>query len=469
MLRFKDLLRSGVTIGKVTSVSGITCTVKGLKNLKVGAILLFESDSIGFVKSINEEFALILILEDNGMLPGEIVLLYRDSLQIPVGDNFLGRVINILGEPLDSMNVVKEEEYRDIFHEAYPIMKRDDIKEQIETGFIPIDTLIPIAFGQREAILGDNKTGKTSFVLDLVKNQKDKAVVVYVIIGKKSDEVLSTISYLRETGAMEYTVVVVAPSTSLPVISYLAPYAGCAMAEYFWGKQRNTIIVYDDLSEHAKSYRELSLLSNVSPGRDSYPSDIFAQHAHLLERAGRIKDNKGSLTALPIVSVSNNDLTGYIATNIISITDGQIFFDKDLFLKGNRPSINTRISISRIGKRVQDKYMQTLADDINLALVKYTQSERFSHFGTNLSESLLEDLYMGEKLNTLFNQNIGETYSLFEQRVLATLLLYYKLPNFHEGDINYIKERVKEIGYIKDFTKDNLNESLIKYLLPRNK
>ncbi len=469
MVKFKDILHSGVSIGKVISVSDITCKVKGFRNLQIGAILLFESDSLGFVKSINEDEALVLIIQMNNILPGEIVLLYKNKFEVPVGFNFLGRVINVLGEPIDRMNMIKEDGFRNIFHDAYSVIQRDDIVKQLETGFINVDNLIPIAFGQREAILGDNKTGKTAFILDLIKNQKDKALIVYVIIGKKIDEVSSIISYLRDINAMEYTVVVVAEANSLPVISYLAPYAGCSIAEYFWEKEKDVVIIYDDLVEHAKSYRELSLLSNTSPGRDSYPADIFAQHAHLLERAGRIQNNKGSLTALPIVSVYNNDLTGYIPTNIISITDGQIFFDKDLFLKGQRPAINTSISISRIGKRVQDKYIQDLSDDLNLALVKYSQSEKFSHFGTNLSNNVLEDIYMGEKIENLFRQSVGEVFSLFEQRVLLTLLLYYDLPNLNANDIDYIKKRVKEINYIENFTKDNLDESLVRFLIPENK
>jgi F-type H+-transporting ATPase subunit alpha len=469
MIKFKEILHSGVSIGQVISVTDITCRVKGFRNLQIGAILLFESDSLGFVKSIYEDEALVLIIENNSILPGEIVLLYKEKFEIPVGFNFLGRIINVLGDPLDKMNIIKEDSHREVFHDAYSIIQKDDISKQMETGFIAIDNLIPLAFGQREAILGDNNTGKTSFVLDLIKNQDGKALVVYVIIGKKQDEILSIISYLEEIDALKYTVVVVAESTSLPVISYLAPFAGCSIAEYFWEKEKDVIIVYDDLIEHAKSYRELSLLSNTAPGRDSYPADIFAQHAHLLERAGRIQNNKGSLTALPIVSIYNNDLTGYIPTNIISITDGQIFFDKNLFAKGQRPAINTSISISRIGKKVQDKYIQDISDKLNLVLVKYAQSEKFSHFGTNLSDNVLEDLYMGEKIQNLFKQDVGQVFSLFEQRVLLTLLLYYDLPDLHANDIEYIQKRVKEINYIDNFTKTDLTDSLVRFLIPDGK
>ncbi len=466
MIKFKDLLHTGTSIGKVVSINSITAKVKGFRNLNVGAILIFESDSIGYVRSIYEDEALILILENRGILSGEIVLFYKSKFEVSVGFNLLGRVIDIFGNPLDSMNIVDLEESREIFHESFGVMERADITSQIETGFSLVDTLIPIAKGQREAILGDNKTGKTSFVLDIIKNQKDKSLVVYVIIGKKKDDVQSIISYLKDSGAMEYTTVVVSPSTSLPVISYLSPFVGCSIAEYFWEKEKDVIVVYDDLLEHAKSYRELSLLSNTPPGRDSYPSDIFYQHSQLLERAGITSQHKGSLTALPIVSTYENDISSYIQTNIISITDGQIFFDTDIFLKGRRPAINSSISISRIGKRVQSKYMQDIADELNLALVKYTQSEKFSHFGTNLSDSVLEDIYLGEKLQELFTQNMGEVFTFFEQRVLLTLLLLYDLPDLNIKDISYIKERVKEIQYIEDFSKDNLNDSLVKYLIP---
>ncbi|MHB8443494.1 MAG: sodium-transporting two-sector ATPase [Patescibacteria group bacterium] len=465
MISFKDNLKNGVAVGEVIAVNSIFCEVRGFRNLKTGSQILFESDSRGFVNEIKDDISKIVLIEDRGIIPGQMALVLKDTLTVSFGLNTLGRVINVFGEPLDGKGKILDTKDLDMFREAPSIIQRDDIQKQIETGNIVVDTLFPLAFGQREVILGDNKTGKTTFLIDLIRNQKDKSIIVYVLIGKTNDQVSSIITSLEESGTLEFSVVLVAKAELLPVESYLSPFAGCSIGEALWSMGKDVIIVYDDLTEHAKSYREISLIEGVFPGKDSYPADVFSLHSRLLERAGRVKNNEGSLTALPIISVQNNDFTGYIPTNVISITDGQLFFDRELFLKGIRPAINTGISVSRIGKRVQEIFMQSISEKLNIALIKYDQAYKFSHFGVNMPPSVLADLDRGEKINILFNQNIGESYTLFEQKVLITVVLSHYM-DIKAEDVYKMKRNVKKLRNISDFKEEDVeNQELMKFLL----
>lgn len=465
MISFKDNLKNGIAVGEVVSVNSIFCEVRGFRNLKAGSQILFESNSRGFVNEIKDDISKIILIEDRGIVPGQMALILKDKLTVSFSLNTLGRVINVFGEPLDGKGKILDTEDLGMFKEAPSIIQRDDIKKQIETGNIVVDTLFPLAFGQREVILGDNKTGKTTFLVDLIRNQKDKALIVYVLIGKTNDQVSNIITSLEESEALAYSIVLVAKAELLPTETYLAPFSGCSIGEALWNMGKDVIIVYDDLTEHAKSYREISLIEGVFPGKDSYPADVFSLHSRLLERAGRVKDNEGSLTALPIISVQNNDFTGYIPTNVISITDGQLFFDRELFLKGLRPAINTGISVSRIGKRVQEIFMQSLSEKLNIALIKYDQAYKFSHFGVNMPPSVLADLDRGEKINILFNQNIGESYTLFEQKVLITVVLSNYM-NIKIEDVYKMKRNIKKVENISDFKEQDVNnQKLMEFLL----
>ena len=463
---FKENIHTDSIIGEVFSANEFLCEVIGLSHHKVGAMILFESNSLGFIQKITEEYSTVVLITNLGVMPGETALLYRDDIEIPVGDKFLGRVIDVFGNPIDQKGKIESEYSSPIFRPSYPIIERDSIVKQIETGIILVDSLFPLAYGQREVILGGMKTGKTTFLKELIANQSTDVIVIYVLIGKKADEVDDIVSYFEENKVLSHTVVVYAPATSLPSIQYLSAYSGCSMGEYFWEKGKDVIVVYDDLTTHAKSYREISLVSGISPGRDSYPADIFSIHSKLIERSGRTARFKGSMSALPVVSIQNNDLTGYISTNIMSMTDGHLFFDTESYLKGIRPAINSYISVSRIGKRVQDSVMKEIADDLNLALIKYQDSEKLAHFETSLSSNILDNLYLGDKIYALFRQEIGERFTLFEEKVLLSLVLYTPSNTLNVEDIPYAKKRVKELSKIENFRKENLTDNIIKFLVP---
>ena len=410
------------TTGKVLTVEDGIATVSGMPDAFYGEILLFEGGIRGMVQNLDrDEIGCILFDDDAAIQQGSKVSRTGRVAGIPAGDNFLGRVVDALGSPIDGLGPIEADGYRPIEAPAPDIISRQPVNQPMETGLLTIDSMFPIGRGQRELIIGDRQTGKTAIALDTILNQKGKNVVcVYVAIGQKTSSVSQLVETLRKHDALDYTIVVSATASDSAPLQYIAPYAGCALGEYFMQKGRDVLIVYDDLSKHAVAYRALSLLLGRSPGREAYPGDVFYLHSRLLERAAHLSDERGggSMTALPIVETQAGDVSAYIPTNIISITDGQIFLESELFFAGQRPAVNIGLSVSRVGGDAQTQAMKKAVGAIRLELAQYRELEVFTQFSSDLDEGTQRELQNGQALMRLLRQRQYHPYRQQEQVIL---------------------------------------------------
>lgn len=427
--------------GEVIWVGDGIVTVYGIDHAMYGEIVAFENGVKGMVQDVRQnEIGIILFGRDTGIKEGTKVVRTKKKAGIPVGDAFVGRVINALGEPIDGNGDVKEDDYRPIEQEAPGIIDRQSVDTPMETGILSIDSMFPIGRGQRELIIGDRQTGKTSIATDTIINQRGKDVIcIYVAIGQKASTVAKIVNTLKKHDAMDYSIVVSSTASDPASLQYIAPYAGTAMAEYFMHKGKDVLIVYDDLSKHAVAYRAISLLLERSPGREAYPGDVFYLHSRLLERSSRLSDELGggSITALPIIETQAGDVSAYIPTNVISITDGQIFLESDLFFSGMRPAVNVGLSVSRVGGAAQTKAMKSASGTIRIDLAQFREMEVFTQFSSDLDEETKQQLAYGNGLMELLKQPLGHPMSLAEQvitLVAATGKLFLTIP----------KEQIKE-------------------------
>ncbi len=395
-------------VGTVAEVGDGIARVVGLKGAMASEMLEFESGVYGLGLNLErDEIGVVIMGEETSVQEGEIVKCTGRILQVPVGEALIGRVVNALGEPLDGRGPIEPEGYRPIEFKAPSVVDRQPVKEPLQTGIKAIDSMIPIGRGQRELIIGDRQTGKTAIAVDTIINQRDTDVIcVYVAIGQKASTIAQIVETFENYGAMDYTIVVSAPASHPPSLQYIAPYAGCAMAEHFMYNGKHTLVIYDDLSKHAVAYRQLSLLLRRPPGREAYPGDVFYLHSRLLERAAKLSDEMGggSLTALPIIETKAGDVSAYIPTNVISITDGQIYLESDLFYAGIRPAINVGISVSRVGGAAQIKAMKQVAGMLRLDLAQYRELEAFAQLGTELDKATQAQIERGRKMTELLKQ-----------------------------------------------------------------
>ena len=399
---------SAQEVGQVLTVGDGIATVAGLEHAVYGEILLFSCGVKGMVQELREdELGCILFGDEEEIVQGSEVRRSGKMAGTPVGDAFLGRVVDALGTPIDGKGEIAAKDYRPIETPAPSILDRQSVNRPIETGILSIDSMFPIGRGQRELIIGDRQTGKTAIALDTILNQKGKDVIcIYVAIGQKASSVAQVVQTLEKFGALDYSVVVSASASDSATLQYIAPYAGCALGEYFMDKGRDVLIVYDDLSKHAIAYRALSLLLERSPGREAYPGDVFYLHSRLLERSAHLSQERGggSMTALPIVETQAGDVSAYIPTNIISITDGQIFLESDLFFAGQRPAVNVGLSVSRVGGDAQTKAMKKAAGSLRLDLAQFREMEVFTQFSSDLDEFTRKQLTYGQGLMRLLRQ-----------------------------------------------------------------
>ena len=394
--------------GKVISVADGVANVYGLKNVMAGEMVEFENGEKGMALNLEESSVGIVILgKTDGIKEGSSVKRLAKLLRVPVGDALIGRVVNSLGEPIDAKGPIEASETRFVEEKAKGIMARKSVHEPLQTGIKAIDALVPIGRGQRELIIGDRQTGKTTVAIDTIINQKGQDVIcIYVAIGQKQSTVAQVVKKLEEYGAMEYTIVVNAGASDAAALQYLAPYAGVTMGEYFRDNSRHALIIYDDLSKHAVAYREMSLILRRPPGREAYPGDVFYLHSRLLERASKLNDKlgAGSLTALPIIETQAGDVSAYIPTNVISITDGQIFLESDLFNSGIRPAINVGLSVSRVGGAAQIKATKQVSGTLRLDLAQYRELQAFAQFASDLDESSRKQLERGQRMVEVLQQ-----------------------------------------------------------------
>ena len=414
-----DMMSKDSEVGTVITVGDGIASIYGIDHAMYGEIVTFENGLKGMVQDIRRnEIGCILFGSDTRISEGTKVTRTGKRAGVPVGDAYIGRVVNALGEPIDGKGSIEADGYRPIEQEAPGIVDRKSVSVPMETGILSIDSMFPIGRGQRELIIGDRQTGKTSIALDTILNQKDKDVIcVYVAIGQKASTVAKVVNTLKTNGALDYTIVVSSTASDCAPLQYIAPYAGTAMAEYFMYKGKDVLIVYDDLSKHAVAYRALSLLLGRSPGREAYPGDVFYLHSRLLERSSRLSDENGggSITALPIIEKQAGDVSAYIPTNVISITDGQIFLESGLFAAGMRPAVNVGLSVSRVGGAAQTKAMKKASGSIRIDLAQYREMEVFTQFSSDLDPATKEQLEYGSGLMELLKQPLYHPMSLHEK------------------------------------------------------
>ena len=414
-------------VGVIRSVGDGVAKIEGLSGVMLNEMIEFPGGVMGLAMNLEEhEVGAVILGDDSKLKEGDLVKCSGRLLSVPVGRSLLGRVVNTLGEPIDGKGPIEAEAYYPVEKIASGIISRQSVSVPVQTGILPIDAMIPIGRGQRELIIGDRQTGKTAIALDTILNQKDQNVVcIYVAIGQKASSVAQLVQALQAHDALRYTIVLCAAASDSAPLQYIAPYAGCAMGEYFMHQGRDVLIVYDDLSKHAVAYRALSLLLKRSPGREAYPGDVFYLHSRLLERAAHLADHLGggSMTALPIVETQAGDVSAYIPTNIISITDGQIFLESSLFFAGQRPAVNVGLSVSRVGGAAQTKAMKKAAGAIRLELAQYREMEVFMQFSSDLDDATRRQLAYGQGLMQLLRQEQSHPYSQHAQVLLLVSAL----------------------------------------------
>ena len=447
--------------GTVTMVGDGIARAAGLDNCMAGELVQFESGTYGMAQNLEENSVSIVLLgDDEGIKEGSTIKRTGKVVSVPVGEGMIGRVVNALGQPIDGKGPIEAADYRAIESPAPGILERQPVKQPLQTGIKAIDSLIPIGRGQRELIIGDRQTGKTVIATDTIINQKGKDVLcIYVAIGQKRSTVATLVENLEKNGAMAYTTVVCATASELSPLQYIAPYAGCAMGEYFMNKGKHVLIIYDDLSKHAVAYRALSLLIRRPPGREAYPGDVFYLHSRLLERAAKLSDAKGggSLTALPIIETQAGDVSAYIPTNVISITDGQIFLETELFHAGIRPAVNPGISVSRVGGNAQIKAMKKVAGTLKLIYSQYRELQGFAQFGSDLDADTKARLAQGERIVEVLKQDRNSPVAVEKQVAIlyATIHGYLKevaVPDIAEYErrlYTYLDENVTAAGVME--------------------
>nr|AYC64523.1 ATP synthase CF1 subunit alpha [Pseudoderbesia arbuscula] len=408
-----------VNIGTVFQVGDGIARIYGLEKVMAGELLEFADGTIGIALNLEtKNVGAVLMGEGTSVQEGSSVRATGKIAQIPVGDNFLGRIVTPLAKPIDGKGEIETTETRLIESNAPGIISRRSVYEPLQTGLMAVDSMIPIGRGQRELIIGDRQTGKTAIAVDTILNQKGKGVIcVYVAIGQKASSIAQVVTTLQERDALDYTIIVAATADSPATLQYLAPYTGATLAEYFMYTGRHTLVIYDDLSKQAQAYREMSLLLRRPPGREAYPGDVFYLHSRLLERAAKLNDKLGggSMTALPIVETQEGDVSAYIPTNVISITDGQIFLSSDIFNSGIRPAINVGISVSRVGSAAQPKAMKKIAGKLKLELAQFAELEAFSQFASDLDQATQNQLARGQRLREILKQPQASPLSLADQ------------------------------------------------------
>ena len=452
--------------------------IYGLSKAMSGELLKFENGVMGMALNLEEDnIGAVIFGESRGIKEGGTVKSTGKVAEVPSGEGLLGRVVNALGEPIDGKGSIEASKYMKIERPAYGIIDRKPVSEPLQTGIKAIDGMFPIGKGQRELIIGDRQTGKTAIAIDTIINQKNNDVVcIYVAIGQKRSTVAQIYKKLEELGALEYTIIVAATASESAPLQYLAPYAGVAMGEYFMEQGKHVLIIYDDLSKHAVSYREMSLLLRRPPGREAYPGDVFYLHSRLLERAAKLSDELGggSITALPIVETKAGDISAYIPTNVISITDGQIFLETDLFNSGFRPAINPGVSVSRVGGSAQIKAMKQVASKVKLELAQYNELLAFTQFGSDLDKATRDQLNRGAKIMEVLKQSQYNPYRVEEQVVSFFCVTngYFddipteKVKAFEHDLIGSLRTENEILSEIKKEEKvtDEINEKLIAYV-----
>lgn len=438
---YQRLIKAGNPSGEVVQSNRFLVEVLGLFGAALGSEVVFANGALGLITRIEDDIVRVNVLTSEAVPLGTGAVIAKQSFAIHPSEALLGRVVDPLLRPLDDGPAILSRIQQPVFAPAPGFAQRYQLDEQCETGVAVVDTLFPIVNGQRIAIMGDTKSGKTSFALQAAMHQaKKQKIIVMVLIAKRKTEIATIIHRLKQSDTLKHMVLVVADSFASLPLTDLAPYSGCAIAEFFWQNGKDTIIIYDDLLSHAKVHREIALLANTPPGRESYPGDMFFAHSSLLERAGRLSHNLATLTALPLMTTVNNDITGYLSTNIISITDGQLVFDTEELQRGTIPPINTGLSVSRIGGRAQSVNHKNLAQNTFRALAAYRQSSQFASFGQDLPDQYRDALRLGQRLKLAFNQGPDESYSLIEQQILLTIVF---MAEDQAIDMSRVKDAVR--------------------------
>ncbi len=457
---YEQLVAKGKPVGEIIGIDSFLVKVRGLQPTNMHALIRFEDGSKGYVHHVFEDYVVVMRLGTTILKIGMICVVQNEELLTKVGKNFVGRVVNIFGEPIDGKGPIEPDAVWDVFHDAPRLYERKLLDTQLETGITVLDVGFSLVRGQRMAVLGDGKVGKTAMTTQIAINQKNTDItVIYVLIAKRQRDVAQLVNRLEENGALHKAIIIVTNMFESLVTTYLAPYIGAAHGEYFWQHlAMDTLVIYDDLTSHAQAYREISLLAGVSPGRDSYPGDMFYTHSRLIERAGRLDRNGASQTVLPIVYAPAGDITAYLPTNVMSMTDGQWIMDMNIFKDTMRPAISTGLSVTRVGGVGQNKRQKALSAALHKTLAGYRVAEEYAHFGTELSLEAQIDYNKGKALFQLMGQDIGESYSVMDQQLMLDIVLNAKPEE--KNDIKKMKSLVKDYSakVVEDADTSNFDE-----------